>query len=61
MSSTKLFCPITVDANHVASRLMLQYYTQRAAVPGTLLIAEATYISPAHCGGESAPGMWNEA
>ncbi|CRJ89121.1 hypothetical protein BN1723_008437 [Verticillium longisporum] len=71
MSSTKLFCPITVgdvklshrvvmapltrfraDANHVASRLMLQYYTQRAAVPGTLLIAEATYISPAHCGGQ---------
>ncbi|KAG7108720.1 NADP-dependent oxidoreductase lnbE like protein [Verticillium longisporum] len=40
------------DANHVASRLMLQYYTQRAAVPGTLLIAEATYISPAHCGGQ---------
>jgi NADPH2 dehydrogenase len=41
--------------------LMKEYYTQRAAVPGTLLISEGTLISAASAGGFSnAPGIWRD-
>lgn len=41
--------------------LMKEYYTQRAAVPGTLIITEGTLISAASAGGFSnAPGIWRE-
>lgn len=40
--------------------LMQEYYTQRCAVPGTLLIAEGTFVSE-NCGGfPNAPGIWNK-
>src|SRR5690349_14214668 len=48
----------TID--HVPTPLMEEYYTQRAAVPGTLLISEATLISPSHAGIPYAPAIWNE-
>ncbi|XHG05018.1 hypothetical protein AWENTII_008269 [Aspergillus wentii] len=35
-------------------------YTQRASVPGTFIIAEATLISPAHGGLPNGPGLWTE-
>ncbi|KAK3647979.1 hypothetical protein LTR56_007679 [Elasticomyces elasticus] len=35
------------------------YYEERACVPGTLLITEATLISPRASGYENAPGIWN--
>ncbi|KAI0377549.1 NADH:flavin oxidoreductase/NADH oxidase family protein-like protein [Hypomontagnella monticulosa] len=39
--------------------MMKDYYGQRASIPGTLLIAEGTFVSP-HCGGFiNAPGIWN--
>ena len=46
---------------HVHTDLGVTYYAQRASVPGTLLIAEATYIAP-YAGHFSphAPGVWNE-
>lgn len=41
--------------------LMAEYYGQRSAVPGTLLISEGTLISYESCGGfANAPGIWNE-
>ncbi|KAK1238239.1 hypothetical protein MKX08_002818 [Trichoderma sp. CBMAI-0020] len=41
--------------------LMAEYYGQRSAVPGTLLISEGTFISYESSGGFSnAPGIWNE-
>lgn len=41
--------------------LMAEYYSQRAAVPGTLLISEGTIISPESGGGfPNAPGIWSE-
>ncbi|PTB42728.1 hypothetical protein M441DRAFT_46382 [Trichoderma asperellum CBS 433.97] len=41
--------------------LMAEYYGQRSAAPGTLLISEGTLISYESCGGFSnAPGIWNE-
>jgi NADPH2 dehydrogenase len=41
--------------------LMAEYYGQRSAVPGTLLISEGTLISHESSGGfANAPGIWNE-
>ncbi|KAF7377291.1 putative inactive dehydrogenase EasA [Mycena sanguinolenta] len=37
-----------------------EYYTQRASVPGTLLITEATFIAPKAGGIPNAPGIWSE-
>ncbi|KAE8377277.1 hypothetical protein BDV26DRAFT_217407 [Aspergillus bertholletiae] len=48
--------------NHVPDDLMLNHYCQRASVPGTLLITEASFISPASRGrDENAPGIYNTA
>ncbi|KAJ4354769.1 hypothetical protein N0V95_003542 [Ascochyta clinopodiicola] len=52
---------LRADKDHVQLPLAVEYYTQRASVPGTLLIAEATLISPAHGGMPHGPGLWNEA
>ncbi|KAH9939776.1 NADH:flavin oxidoreductase/NADH oxidase [Epithele typhae] len=49
------------DDAHVPTELGLEYYTQRSSVPGTLLITEATYISPQSSGQPNAPGMYNDA
>jgi NADPH2 dehydrogenase len=40
--------------------MMRDYYTQRASVPGTLIIAEATFVSPNIGGYANGPGIWNE-
>lgn len=46
--------------NRVPTPLMKEYYSQRAAVPGTLIITEGTFIS-ATCGGfPHAPGIWSD-
>ncbi|KIW91976.1 uncharacterized protein Z519_06958 [Cladophialophora bantiana CBS 173.52] len=34
--------------DHVPTDMMLEYYSQRAAVPGTLIITEANLLSPEH-------------
>ncbi|KAM0276837.1 hypothetical protein ACHAQH_006313 [Verticillium albo-atrum] len=40
--------------------MMKEYYSQRASVPGTLIITEGTFVS-ANCGGfNNAPGIWND-
>lgn len=49
------------DDDHVQSSMALEYYAQRASVPGTLIISEATLISPSHGGLPHAPGLWNDA
>lgn len=36
------------------------YYEQRASVPGTFIITEATFISPRAAGYKHAPGIWSE-
>ncbi|KAL4812297.1 FMN-linked oxidoreductase [Aspergillus spinulosporus] len=39
--------------------LMKEYYTQRASIPGTLIVTEGTLISGASAGGfPGAPGIW---
>ena len=44
---------------HVPTSLAAEYYSQRASVPGTMLITEATLISPAASGYPNVPGIWN--
>ncbi|KAH8194876.1 hypothetical protein TruAng_010956 [Truncatella angustata] len=48
--------------DHIPVPLMAEYYSQRASVPGTLIISEGTYVSPSACGGfANAPGIWSKA
>ena len=49
------------DDDHVPTDLVAEYYAQRASVPGTLLITEATYIAPQASGMPNAPGIWSDA
>ncbi|KAI0826127.1 hypothetical protein BC629DRAFT_1586969 [Irpex lacteus] len=43
------------------TNLVAEHYAQRAAVRETLLIAEATLISPQAGGFANVPGIWNDA
>ncbi|TDZ28360.1 Chanoclavine-I aldehyde reductase fgaOx3 [Colletotrichum trifolii] len=64
LSHRVVMAPLTrfrFAADHVPLDMALEYYTQRASVPGTLIIAEAVLISEAHGGFPNAPGIWNDA
>ncbi|KAI1170503.1 NADH:flavin oxidoreductase/NADH oxidase family protein-like protein [Nemania sp. FL0916] len=53
---------LRATADGVPVPLMKEYYSQRASVPGTLLISEATAVSFSGSGGFSnAPGLWTDA
>ncbi len=45
---------------HVHTSLATEYYTQRASVPGTLIITEATFVSPRASGYANVPGIHNK-
>ncbi|KAK3378784.1 hypothetical protein B0T24DRAFT_674623 [Lasiosphaeria ovina] len=47
--------------DHVPSDLNLEYYTQRACEPGTLLVTEATFMSAAAGGYRNVPGIYTAA
>ncbi|KAL4982734.1 FMN-linked oxidoreductase [Aspergillus falconensis] len=52
-------CRATAD--RIPTPLMKEYYSQRASIPGTLIITEGTLISAAASGGfPSAPGIWRD-
>lgn len=46
--------------DHVPGEIVAEYYGQRASVPGTLIISEATFISPAAGGSPNVPGLYNK-
>ncbi|KAG0649805.1 Chanoclavine-I aldehyde reductase fgaOx3 [Hyphodiscus hymeniophilus] len=50
-----------VDNDHIPLPFVKEYYEQRASVPGTLLVTEATLISPRAGGYPNVPGIHNEA
>lgn len=57
-------CPLTryrASDDHVSLPFFKDYYTQRASVPGTLLVSEGTFIAPEHGGYANAPGIYNAA
>ncbi|KZP23958.1 NADH:flavin oxidoreductase/NADH oxidase [Athelia psychrophila] len=45
---------------HVPGPTMPEYYAQRASVPGTLLVTEATFIAAKAGGYANVPGIWND-
>jgi NADPH2 dehydrogenase len=58
-----VLAPLTrfrAQRNHVHNKFAVDYYKQRASVPGTLLITEATFIAPQAGGYPSVPGIWND-
>jgi NADPH2 dehydrogenase len=47
--------------DRVPTPLMKEYYSQRASVPGTLIITEGTLVSPSVGGGfANGPGIWSQ-
>lgn len=59
-----VMAPLTrfrADDDHVPLPMVAEYYAQRASVPGTLLITEATYIAAQAGGMANAPGIWSDA
>ncbi|KAA1472760.1 FMN-linked oxidoreductase [Dentipellis sp. KUC8613] len=48
------------SADHVLMDMAVEYYTQRASTPGTLLITEACIVHPKAGGFAHAPGIYNE-
>ena len=51
---------IRANRKHVHGDIAVEYYSQRASVPGTLLITEAITIIPEGTGRHHTPGIWNE-
>lgn len=47
--------------DHVQLDFVPEYYAQRASVPGTLIITEATFISARASGYPNIPGIYNAA
>lgn len=55
-------CPLTryrASDDHVPLPSFIDYYSQRASVPGTLIISEGTFIHPSHGGYANVPGIYN--
>lgn len=48
------------DAQHVHGDLAVEYYSQRASEPGTLLISEGAFIHGKAGGYAHVPGLWNK-
>ncbi|KAJ5341020.1 Aldolase-type TIM barrel [Penicillium brevicompactum] len=64
LSNRIAMAPMTrfrADDNHVPLPFVKEYYAQRASVPGTLLITEATFISARAGGYPNVPGIYNDA
>ncbi|CAI7587223.1 unnamed protein product [Penicillium glandicola] len=64
LSNRIAMAPMTrfrADDNHTPLPFVKDYYAQRASVPGTLLISEATLISARAGGYPNAPGIYNDA
>ncbi|SMY19822.1 unnamed protein product [Zymoseptoria tritici ST99CH_1A5] len=62
LSSRVVHAPLTrmrANDDHTIMPMAADYYSQRGCVPGTLLISEATCISPAHSGYPNVPGIWS--
>jgi len=58
-----VLAPLTrfrAQKSHVHNKIAIEYYRQRASSPGSLLITEATFISPQAGGYANVPGIWNE-
>ena len=62
LKSRIAMAPLTryrADDSHVPLPFVTEYYAQRASIPGTLLITEATFIASQAGGYSNVPGIWN--
>ena len=48
------------DEDFAPREMAVEYYSQRASTPGTLLFAEGTVPGPAAHGIDRSPGLWSE-
>ncbi|KAF8315600.1 FMN-linked oxidoreductase [Clavulina sp. PMI_390] len=58
-----VMAPLTrfrADEKHVHQDVAVEYYAQRASVPGTLLMTEGTFITEDAGGYDNVPGIWNQ-
>ncbi|KAI0701984.1 NADH:flavin oxidoreductase/NADH oxidase [Cytidiella melzeri] len=58
-----VLAPLTrfrADDNHVHTKMGVENYAKRAAVRGTMLITEASFIAAQAGGFRNAPGIWNQ-
>ncbi|CAE6433809.1 unnamed protein product [Rhizoctonia solani] len=63
LSHRVVMAPLTrfrADHKHAPTELNVQYYAQRAEIPGTFLITEATAIAPEAAGYDHIPGIWSD-
>ena len=63
LSNRIVLSPLTrtrANEQHELDELAIEYYSQRASTPGTLLISEATIIAKKAGGWPLAPGIWTE-
>ena len=63
LSHRVVLAPLTryrANAAHEHGSLAVEYYSQRASTPGTLLITEATLISPRASGYAHVPSIWSQ-
>ncbi|KAF8698349.1 oxidoreductase, partial [Rhizoctonia solani] len=63
LSHRVILAPLTrfrADDEHVHHEIAVEYYSQRATTPGTLLISEGVLVSPEAGGYDNVPGIWNE-
>lgn len=51
---------LRADATRTHGDLALEYYTQRASEPGTLLIAEGTFVAAKAGDYEHGPGIYSD-
>ena len=64
LSHRLVMAPLTryrANSEHVHGDMAVEYYSQRSAIPGTLIITEATLVSPRASGLNNAPGIWTSA
>jgi NADPH2 dehydrogenase len=63
LSNRLVMAPLTrfrAEDNHVPMPMVKEYYAQRACVPGTLLITEASIIAPPAGGYPNVPGIFSD-
>ena len=58
-----VMAPLTrfrATADHVPPPIVAEYYAQRASIPGTFLVSEATLIKHEAGGYAHVPGIWSD-
>jgi NADPH2 dehydrogenase len=58
-----VLAPLTrfrADTEYVHTQMGVEHYAQRAAVKGTMLIAEGTSIAPQAAGWSNVPGIYTQ-